>query len=234
MRRSTFLALAATISFSIPALAASPGETADDAGTSAAVRAKAGKSKRHKHHPLVSGYQVPDGKLRSEPPPKPSGHLHLYAVNFKEELEVDLYDQDGQLNPESLQKLYHLWRCKRTGTEKPIDNHLFEILSMIQDHFDGKTIELVSGFRNQQHTTSFHFHGSASDIHIPGVSDKALRDYADSLDTGGMGVGIYPKAGFVHVDVRPEQSYRWTDYSPGGTGEGYSRRVTHHKKTPNS
>jgi hypothetical protein len=28
-----------------------------------------------------------------------------------------------------------------------------------------------------------------------------------------MGVGWYPRVGFVHVDVRPPPSYRWIDYS---------------------
>ena len=89
------------------------------------------------------------------------------------------------------------------------------MLSRIYDHF-GKRIELVSGFRNQKRTSSFHFHGSASDIRIPGVSDKVLHKFVQSLDTGGMGIGIYPRAGFVHVDIRPEPSYRWTDYAPPG------------------
>ena len=26
-------------------------------------------------------------------------------------------------------------------------------------------------------------------------------------------IGIYPRAGFVHVDVRPPPSYRWTDFA---------------------
>ena len=34
-----------------------------------------------------------------------------------------------------------------------------------------------------------------------------------------MGIGIYPRAGFVHVDIRPEPSYRWTDYSPPGSSD---------------
>ncbi len=92
------------------------------------------------------------------------------------------------------------------------------MLSRVYDHF-GKRIELVSGFRNQKRTSSFHFHGSASDIRIPGVPDSELHKFVASLDSGGMGLGIYPRAGFVHVDVRPEPSYRWVDYSPPGTSD---------------
>ncbi len=28
-----------------------------------------------------------------------------------------------------------------------------------------------------------------------------------------MGIGIYPRSQFVHIDVRPPPSYRWIDYS---------------------
>ena len=35
-----------------------------------------------------------------------------------------------------------------------------------------------------------------------------------SVTTGGLGIGIYPKGQFVHIDVRPLPSYRWVDFSP--------------------
>ncbi len=180
--------------------------------------------RKKRHPPVLSGFLVPHSQLREEPLPRPSGHLKLRAVNFRTEAEVDLYGPDGGYDDEALDTLNHLWRCRRTGTEKPIDPHLFEILSAIQDHFDGRTIELVSGFRNQKRTTSFHFHGSAADIRIPGVSEKTLHSYVGTLDIGGMGLGRYPRAGFIHVDVRPEPSYRWTDYSAPNENMGHPHR----------
>jgi uncharacterized protein YcbK (DUF882 family) len=223
-------AIAGLLLVSAPALA-DPSATHSDPGVSTPARSK----KKSKRHAVVSGFQVSDEHLANQPAPRGSGHLKLFAVNFRESLEVDLYDDDGVLDPAALDQLNHLWRCKRTDTEKPIDPHLFEVLAQVYDHFGGKTIELVSGFRNQQHQTSFHFHGSASDIHIPGVSDKVLQKYLESIDTGGMGIGIYPRGGFVHVDVRPEPSYRWVDYSPPGSGEGYARKHTKKaKRDPNS
>ena len=191
----------------------------------ASAHAKAHGKRRPAHHPILSGFLVPQSRLRTDPLPKPSGHLKLFAINFRAPLEVDLYDQNGDFDTEALADLNHFWRCRRTGTEKPIDPHLFEILSLIQDHFDGKTIELVSGFRNQTRLTSYHFHGSASDIRIPGVNDNELHAFVATLDTGAMGLGLYPRGGFIHVDVRPE-SYRWIDYSPPGGDMGHP----HHKK----
>jgi uncharacterized protein YcbK (DUF882 family) len=179
------------------------------------TKRKSGKKKRARG-PVFSGRLARADELRTDPLDKPSGHIELYAVNFREELDVDLYKEDGSFDEDALDKLNYLFRCKRTDTEKAIDPHLFEMLSRVYDHF-GKRIELVSGFRNQTRTSSFHFHGSASDIRIPGVSDTQLHRFVASLDTGGMGLGIYPRAGFVHVDVRPEPSYRWVDYSPPGS-----------------
>jgi uncharacterized protein YcbK (DUF882 family) len=183
-----------------------------------------GKKKKRHSEPVLSGSLVPLGKLRTEPLPRPSGHLEVEPVNFAgERVVVDLYNPDGSFNEDALDKLYHAWRCRRTGTEKPIDPHLFELLSIVEDHF-GKPIQLVSGFRNQEHTSSFHFHGSASDIRIAGVDEKVLHEYATTLDTGGMGIGRYPRAHFVHVDVRPEASYRWTDRSPPGENMGHKKK----------
>ncbi len=174
------------------------------------------KPKKRKRHARFSGQLAPLAELRETPLEWPSGQLELYAVNFREAIDVNLYDTDGNLDPDVLDKLNHFWRCKRTDTEKSIDPELFVTLSRIYDRYHQR-IELVSGFRNQKRTSSFHFHGSAADIRIPGVSDKALRDFVATLDTGGMGLGLYPRAGFIHIDIRPEASYRWVDYSPSGT-----------------
>jgi uncharacterized protein YcbK (DUF882 family) len=162
------------------------------------------------------GKAVAENDLRPEPFPHPSGTVHLYSPNSREEVEVNIYNPDGAFNEESLKALSHLLRCKRTDTEKPIEPHLFEILSAIQDHFDGHRLQVISGFRNQRKVTSFHFHGTAADIRVDGVPERRVRDFAASLDSGGMGVGIYPNAHFVHVDVRPWPSFRWTDYSHSG------------------
>ncbi len=198
------------------------------------------KHKKHARGPAFSGRLARADELRIDSLPTPSGHIELYAVNFHEELAVDLYNEDGTFSDDALDQLNHLFRCKRTDTEKTINPHLFEMLSRVYDHF-GKRIELVSGFRNQTRTSSFHFHGSASDIRIPGVSDTELHKFIASMDAGGMGLGIYPRAGFVHVDIRPEPSYRWVDYSPPGTqdmGHPHGGKKKSHRKTastePNS
>src|SRR3954467_353310 len=151
--------------------------------TAAASPAKGKGKKKRRGHAVFSGRLAAPDELRDDPLDKPSGKIELYAVNFGETLSVNLYNEDGTYNADALDQLNHFWRCKRTGTEKAIDPRLYAMLSRIYDHF-GKRLELISRFRHQKRTSSFHFHGSASDIRIPGVSEKVVHQYVESLDTG--------------------------------------------------
>jgi uncharacterized protein YcbK (DUF882 family) len=172
----------------------------------------------------LMGAVVPEERLRTKPVARPSGNLHLFTLFTRESVKVNIYNEDGSYNIEALQAVNYMLRCKRTGAEREIDPRLLTILSTIYDHYGGKRIEIVSGFRNQRRTTSFHFRASASDIRIDGVKPTKLRDYVDTLDAGGMGVGLYPRAQFVHVDVRPLPSYRWIDYARGDGGESPDKK----------
>lgn len=161
----------------------------------------------------VVGHVVPDEKLRPTPPPRPSGNIHIYSLANHEALKVNIYNEDGSYNVEALQAVSHVLRCKRTDTEREMEPRLLTVLSHVFDHFGEKRIEVVSGFRNQRRTSSYHYKGSASDIRILGVKPAKLRAFLESLDSGGMGIGLYPRTGFIHVDVRPPPSYRWIDWS---------------------
>ncbi len=177
-----------------------------------ATRSARVRKSRSSRHSKPAGHVVMDDKLRQTPLGPPSGKLQLKILASHEDIEVDIYNEDGSYNIEALKQVSHVLRCKRTESEKDVEPRLVTILSHIYDHF-GKPLEVVSGYRNQRNTGSYHYKGSASDIRIAGVKPMTIRNYADSLDTGGMGIGIYPKSGFVHVDVRIPPSYRWTDYS---------------------
>jgi uncharacterized protein YcbK (DUF882 family) len=168
-----------------------------------------------KHRYRFIGRVVPDGKLRADPLPKPSGHLHVVSLNGRnDEADVQIYNPDGSYDLEALAEINHVLRCRRTDTEKSIDPQLLMLLSHVYDHFGGKPLQIVSGYRNQRKQTSNHFKGRASDIRIAGVPPKKIEAFAETLDRGGMGIGIYPRGKFVHIDVRSPPSYRWIDYSP--------------------
>jgi uncharacterized protein YcbK (DUF882 family) len=172
------------------------------------------------------GRSVPRSALRTEPVPRPSGEIWLYSPNFREEVRVNIYDEAGELDEGALAQLDRMFRCKRSNEVRAVDPRLYETLSVIYDHFGKRRIELVSGFRHQRNEGSRHYHASAMDIRIPGVSIRALYRFAESLDPGGMGIGIYPRSGFVHVDWRApgDPSYRWTDHSGPGQSPTPRRR----------
>ena len=187
-------------------------ELGESLGAPAGARpAGASRATRSRKAP---GYPVPDEQLRRRLPPPPSGNLYLHHSYRNESLKVNIYNRDGSSNVDALKALSHLLRCRRTDTEIAMEPRLFAILSHVYDHFGERRIEVTSGYRNQRRTTSNHYRGSATDIHVPGVAPRQLRAFVETLDAGGMGVGIYPRSGFLHIDVRPPPSYRWIDHSP--------------------
>jgi len=154
-----------------------------------------------------------------------------------EEIRVQLYNKKGEFDDEALAKLDHEFRCKRTREERSVDPRLYEMLSRIQDHFGGKRILLVSGFRFQRNEGSRHYHASAMDFRIPGVRTRRVHAYANTLDRGGMGLGMYPNSNFIHFDFRApgELSYRWTDRSRPGRGKNTHKRSRRaRRRRPNS
>jgi len=161
------------------------------------------------------GHGVLKSQLRKTPLPHPSGDVWVWAENLGEEVRVNIYKPDGSFDQRALAALDHGFRCKRTHEERAVDPKLYELLSVIQDHFGGKRITLISGFRFQKNEGSRHFHASAMDIRVDGVSVRELWQFAQTLDRGGMGIGRYPRSRFVHVDFRApgEPSYRWIDNS---------------------
>jgi uncharacterized protein YcbK (DUF882 family) len=197
-------------------------ESAPQTAQPKAAKSSKSSGKAKRHVTAFSGHNANKTTLRTEPLDKPSGHISLRAENLGEEVDVNIYKPDGSFDEGSLAKLDDMFRCVRTGEVRAVRRELYEQLSRIEDHFDGKQIYLVSGFRFAERNSSRHFHASAMDIRIPGVSINEMYKYAESLDVGGMGLGIYPTSQFIHVDFRApgEPSYRWVDYSGHGGGGG--------------
>ena len=185
-----------------------------------------GKHKSCHRESDFQGHNAASSTLRTDPLPTPSGNVWIYAENFNEEVRGNIYKADGTFDEAVLAQLDHLFRCKRTNEERAVDPHLYEMLSRIQDHYDGKRATLISGFRFAERDSSRHYHASAMDIRIPDIDLKDLYAFAQTLDMGGMGMGIYPNSEFIHVDFRApgEPSYRWTDYSGHSSGGGHPHK----------
>jgi uncharacterized protein YcbK (DUF882 family) len=199
-----------------------------DAKPAAKPATKQTKASSHRRVASFSGHNAVKSALRTDPLDKPSGEVALRAENLAEEVKVNIYKPDGSFDEASLAKLDDLFRCVKTGEVRAVRRELYEQLSRIYDHFGGKTVYLVSGFRFAERNSSRHYHASAMDIRIPGVSINEMYRYAESLDGGGMGVGLYPTSGFIHVDFRApgEPSYRWVDYSGHGGGGKKTKKST--------
>jgi LysM repeat protein len=108
----------------------------------------------------------------------------------------------------------------RDGSRHPIHPRLLRVLATLSDHFDGRRIVVLSGFRPQLHNTSAprtrHSQGYAVDLRVEGVALHSVQAYCESI--ANVGCGLHPHAGFVHVDVRREAA-SWTDPTPvGGHG----------------
>jgi len=209
------------------ASAAPASPSADGAGEDGAsgkrARKRRGKSRRGRGAKFA-GRVVAETDLRSEPLPRPSGNLEIVSLaNPSDRAKVNIYNADGSYSNDAVEELNFVLRCRRTDAEKPIDIQLLTWMSLIYDHFGGKPLQIVSGFRNQRKQTSNHFKGRAMDIRIEGVAPKQVRAFAETLDRGGMGIGFYPVSQFVHIDVRSPPSYRWVDRSPPNSNASEKR-----------
>lgn len=217
--RALALALAACLFAVAPAAAdGMDSQPLPDRIKSAPKSKSASKSKsrgKSRRRPVFSGSNAPKSAIRTTPLDKPSGNLWIKAANQGVELKVSLYKKDGSLDNGALAKLDEMFRCLASGEIRAINPEVYEHLSRIQDHFEGKQIEMFSSFRYTDRTSSRHFHASAVDFKVPGISIYEVKKFAETLDTGHMGLGIYPTGQFLHIDVRApgEPSFRWVDYS---------------------
>jgi len=91
----------------------------------------------------------------------------------------------------------------------PISPRLLDLVYRAMRHFDAPLVHLISGYRADR-AGSRHTQGRAIDMVIPGVSNEELAAYVRQF--GFVGVGVYPKSGFVHLDVR-DTSFFWVDNS---------------------
>jgi uncharacterized protein YcbK (DUF882 family) len=140
--------------------------------------------------------------------------LVLESINTKERVELIAARDDGGFSAIDLDRAAQLLRDTASGNELPVDPQLIDLLYRVQRRFDAPAVRVISGYRSGGGAgASRHAHGAAADIVVPGAKDADVAEFAKSL--GGAGVGLYPRAGYVHVDVRGK-SYFWRDMSGPG------------------
>ena len=160
-----------------------------------------------------------------------NGLVTLERPASQETLRVRLFDKNGKPDPKGRGRLADFLRDRESGQRKKPHARLMRVLAYLADHFNGRTIIVVSAYRaepNAANGSSRHATGQAIDIRVEGVANEMLRDYCLTLNR--VGVGYYPRSSFVHVDVRDREVY-WVDWSrpgepplylpPGETPEKY-------------
>lgn len=182
---------------------------------------------------VLPSYEPPRGGrgARAEQPrwgrPRNPGVATFYRVSTRQRTRIRLVDRRGRAPRAAIQRLALVMRPRDARPRERFDNppaRLLEVLARISDHFGGRVVHVVSGFRHAGGYTresSQHTHGHAIDIRIDGVPNTELRDYVRTFDR--VGVGYYPRSTFVHIDVRDRSTY-WVDWSRPGEAPRYQRR----------
>lgn len=159
--------------------------------------------------------------------PRRPGFATLLRVSRDERARVRMLDRRGRATRVAREHLGRLMRPNRAGRRERFpepDRRLIEVLARISDHFGGRALHIMSGYRPAGGFTregSRHVGGHAVDLRIPGVPNTELRDYCRTFDD--VGVGYYPRSTFVHIDVRDRSAY-WVDWSGRGERPRYQRR----------
>jgi uncharacterized protein YcbK (DUF882 family) len=152
--------------------------------------------------------------------PRRRGFVRLVRGN--EKLEVQMLTRHGHLAPAALTGFSKLLRFYPTGAQIPLDPRLAALVGHVSDHFGGRLLHVVSGFRPYspaQYTAhSNHNVGRAMDFSVEGVPNGTVRDFCRTFRNAG--VGYYPNSTFVHLDVRAAKAY-WIDYSRPGEAPHY-------------
>jgi uncharacterized protein YcbK (DUF882 family) len=149
--------------------------------------------------------------------PKRRGAVALYRVATEERRRFRLIDDRGRVRRPALRELSRFLRPRTSRVGKEPHPRLIRLLAQVSDHFGGREVHVISGYRKPggyTKDTSRHVAGQAIDFRIPGIPLTDLRDYCEKIDH--VGVGYYPRSQFVHLDVR-RTAARWTDFS--GPGE---------------
>jgi len=144
-------------------------------------------------------------------------------VRGADHADVRVLSRHGRLVGSSLTQLSKLLHDP-SGARTSIDPHLATFIGMVSNHFGGRTLNVVSGYRpydpGQYTPHSKHNTGHAIDFNIEGVPNTVLRDFCRTFRNAG--VGYYPNGTFVHLDAR-EGRVTWTDYSHAGEAPRYER-----------
>ncbi len=141
----------------------------------------------------------------------------------RERVRMRLVDTRGRARPAAIQRLSRLMRPEGMRRPPTLHPRLLSLITRVSDHFGGRPIHVVSGFRTvggYTRDSSRHTRGRAMDLRVDGVPNHVVRDFCRRFEN--VGVGYYPRSTFVHLDVRDRSAY-WVDWSRPGQAPIYRR-----------
>jgi uncharacterized protein YcbK (DUF882 family) len=165
-------------------------------------------------HPATASLEVaPEPRGRS-------GSETIHATRSGEEFHIRTKDAHGHI-PTSVLSAFERMMRQGNATHTP-DPRLVALVGIVSNHFGGKPLEVVSGYRaytpTQYTPHSNHNLGRALDFRVRGVSNEALWEFCRTLRSAGC--GYYPNSTFVHLDVRDTKTF-WIDRSRPGEPPKY-------------
>jgi uncharacterized protein YcbK (DUF882 family) len=138
--------------------------------------------------------------------------LSFDCYNTGEKLKATTYWAEGKYIPQALAEINYALRDDRSGEVYPIEPKVLDLVHQIGKKLDTSChFEMYSGYRSPKTNAmlrhlnsevaahSLHMEGEAIDITLPGRSLAQLHQVALAMRAGG--VGYYPDADFLHVDV---------------------------------
>jgi LysM repeat protein len=156
--------------------------------------------------------------------PRKKGYLNLTTHGSKWRGLV--VDSKGKLRPLARKAISQLLGA--TGDHPGVPDRLIHLMVDVSDTFGGRPLHIVSGYRASSYfRDSRHKTSQAIDFAVVGVPNASVRDYL--LTRTSVGVGFYPNSSFLHLDVRPRNTY-WVDYA--GPGEAPRRRPRGYPPAP--
>jgi uncharacterized protein YcbK (DUF882 family) len=167
--------------------------------------------------------RLPEGRRQPETRRSQPGYVVLVGTSARWK---GLARSGKVIRDEARQGIERVLASWRSGERHPIDPRLIHLIIDVSDHFGGRPLRIVSGYRPYspaQYTPhSHHNRGEAVDFVVDGVPNHVLSEYCRSL--GAVGVGDYPNSSFVHLDVRSTPAH-WVDESRPGQPPRYQRKL---------
>ena len=147
--------------------------------------------------------------------------INLFHSHTQESISAT-YLVNGRYDPAVLKQLNWFLRDWRRDEPPEMDPRLFDVVweAYRSAGAGDEVIRVVSAYRSPETNAmlrarsravakySQHMLGKAMDTTLPGMSMSRIREVGMRMQRGG--VGYYPDADFVHIDVGRVR--RWVDY----------------------